>query len=197
MRAITTTEAPCPTSLSSARPARSPAPLSPPPPKTRRCTSPFLPASRAICHRNTPPSRATRLTPPRCKRQCADRTLFIAIHRKPHTVLRRFAVQPRTVFGDAPCLKLSVDGYIIDKPKFCFFNYLLPSPQPSPTGRGSISAVLPAPVHTRKQVFPDSKQALRTVTARHDDCGRFIRQTPPSVVAGSCAPATGRRRRRW
>ena len=36
---------------------------------------------------------------------------FIAIHRKPHTVLRRLAVQPRTVFGDAPCLKLSVDGY--------------------------------------------------------------------------------------
>ena len=37
---------------------------------------------------------------------------FIAIHRKPHTVLRRLAVQLRTVFGDAPCLKLSVDGYI-------------------------------------------------------------------------------------
>ena len=36
---------------------------------------------------------------------------FIAIHRKPHTVLRRLAVQPRTVFDDAPCLKLSVDGY--------------------------------------------------------------------------------------
>ena len=36
---------------------------------------------------------------------------YIAIHRKPHTVLRRLAVQPRTVFGDAPCLKLSVDGY--------------------------------------------------------------------------------------
>ena len=36
----------------------------------------------------------------------------IAIHRKPHTVLRRLAVQLRTVFGDAPCLKLSVDGYI-------------------------------------------------------------------------------------
>ena len=35
----------------------------------------------------------------------------IAIHRKPHTVLRRLAVQLRTVFGDAPCLKLSVDGY--------------------------------------------------------------------------------------
>ncbi|MFC2503017.1 MAG: hypothetical protein ACFN4D_03010 [Cardiobacterium sp.] len=37
----------------------------------------------------------------------------IAIHRKPHTVLRRLTVQPRTVFGDAPCLKLSVDGYKI------------------------------------------------------------------------------------
>ena len=37
---------------------------------------------------------------------------FIAIHRKPHTVLRRFAVQPRTAFSGAPCLKLSVDGYI-------------------------------------------------------------------------------------
>ena len=36
---------------------------------------------------------------------------FIAIHRKPHTVLRRFAVQPRTAFSGAPCLKLSVDGY--------------------------------------------------------------------------------------
>ena len=35
----------------------------------------------------------------------------IAIHRKPHTVLRRFAVQPRTVFSGAPCLKLSVDDY--------------------------------------------------------------------------------------
>ena len=38
----------------------------------------------------------------------------IAIHRKPHTVLRRFAVQPRTVFSGAPCLKLSVDGYKSD-----------------------------------------------------------------------------------
>ena len=37
----------------------------------------------------------------------------IAIPRKPHTVLRRLAVQPRTVFGDAPCLKLSVDGYSV------------------------------------------------------------------------------------
>ncbi len=37
--------------------------------------------------------------------------LIITIHRKPHTVLGRLAVQPRTVFGDAPCLKLSVDGY--------------------------------------------------------------------------------------
>ena len=37
--------------------------------------------------------------------------VFIAIHRKPHTVLRRFAVQPRTVFSDAPCLRLSVYGY--------------------------------------------------------------------------------------
>ncbi|MFC2503856.1 MAG: hypothetical protein ACFN4D_07400 [Cardiobacterium sp.] len=36
---------------------------------------------------------------------------FIAIHRKPHTVLRRFAVQLRTAFSGAPCLKLSVDGY--------------------------------------------------------------------------------------
>ena len=35
----------------------------------------------------------------------------IAIHQKPHTVLRRLAVQMRTVFGGAPCLKLSVDGY--------------------------------------------------------------------------------------
>jgi len=26
--------------------------------------------------------------------------------------VRRLAVQKRTVFGDAPCLKLSVDGYI-------------------------------------------------------------------------------------
>jgi len=26
--------------------------------------------------------------------------------------LRRLAVQMRTVFGDAPCLKLSVEGYI-------------------------------------------------------------------------------------
>ncbi|WP_298079363.1 hypothetical protein [uncultured Cardiobacterium sp.] len=42
---------------------------------------------------------------------------FIAIHRKPHTVLRRLAVQPRTVFGDAPCLKLSVDGYIAVLPE--------------------------------------------------------------------------------
>ena len=36
---------------------------------------------------------------------------FIAVHRKPHTALRRFAVQPRTVFSGAPCLKLSVNGY--------------------------------------------------------------------------------------
>ena len=45
---------------------------------------------------------------------CARQTscAYIAIHRKPHTVLRRLAVQLRTVFGDAPCLKLSVDGYI-------------------------------------------------------------------------------------
>ena len=42
----------------------------------------------------------------------ATAAIVIAIHRKPHTVLRRLAVQPRTAFGDAPCLKLSVDGYI-------------------------------------------------------------------------------------
>ena len=42
----------------------------------------------------------------------AQNHCVIAIHRKPHTVLRRLAVQPRTVFGDAPCLKLSVDGYM-------------------------------------------------------------------------------------
>ena len=51
----------------------------------------------------------------------------IAIHRKPHTVLRRLtghpkkmakpffretrAVQPRTVFSGAPCLKFSADDY--------------------------------------------------------------------------------------
>ena len=40
------------------------------------------------------------------------RALIIAIHRKPHTVLRCLVVQPRTVFDNAPCLKLSVDGYI-------------------------------------------------------------------------------------
>ena len=52
---------------------------------------------------------------------------IIAIHRKPHTVLRRRpgtrkieepffretrAVQRRTAFSGAPCLKLSVYGYI-------------------------------------------------------------------------------------
>ena len=36
---------------------------------------------------------------------------ILAIHRKPHTVLPR-AIQPRTAFSGAPCLKLSVDGYI-------------------------------------------------------------------------------------
>ena len=35
----------------------------------------------------------------------------IAIHRKLHTVLRCLAVQMRTVFGSAPCLKLSVYRY--------------------------------------------------------------------------------------
>jgi len=35
----------------------------------------------------------------------------MAIHRKPHTVLRRFAVLNCTVFSGAPCLKLSVNGY--------------------------------------------------------------------------------------
>ena len=31
---------------------------------------------------------------------------FIAILLKPHTALRRLAVQPRTVFGGAPCMRL-------------------------------------------------------------------------------------------
>ena len=44
--------------------------------------------------------------------RCCGRNV-IAIPRKPHTVLRRLAVQPRTVFGDAPCLKFSVDGYSV------------------------------------------------------------------------------------
>ena len=64
----------------------------------------------------------------------------IAIHRKPHTVLRRLAVQPRTVFGDAPCLKLSVDGYkwggCMGVVAVRFF--LLAPPQPSPTGEGAV-----------------------------------------------------------
>ena len=38
----------------------------------------------------------------------------IAFHRKFHTVLRCLAVQPRTVFGSAPCLKFSVKGYTPD-----------------------------------------------------------------------------------
>jgi len=42
---------------------------------------------------------------------CWHLFLSIAIHRKLHTVLRRLAVQKRTVFGDAPCLKLSVYRY--------------------------------------------------------------------------------------
>ena len=41
--------------------------------------------------------------------------ITIAIHRKPHTVLRCLVVQPRTVFDNAPCLKLSVDGYICER----------------------------------------------------------------------------------
>jgi len=35
----------------------------------------------------------------------------IAIPRKPHTALHLLAVQMRTVFVDATCLKLSVEGY--------------------------------------------------------------------------------------
>ena len=51
-------------------------------------------------------------------------TASIAIHRKPHTVLRRFAVQPRTAFSGAPCLKLSVDGYIADRRHWARCRYI-------------------------------------------------------------------------
>ncbi len=66
----------CPTSSSSAQPARSPAKSSPPPRATRRCISPFSPATRVICPRNTRSSAATRSTPLRCKRRWPGRTSF-------------------------------------------------------------------------------------------------------------------------
>ena len=58
-------------------------------------------------------------------RNCNRQKSNIAIHRKPHTVLRRFAVQPRTVFSGAPCLKLSVDGYMLPLHVASFRPYLL------------------------------------------------------------------------
>ena len=47
-------------------------------------------------------------------RRCTwfDNSPRMAIHRKFHTVLRRFAVQKRAVFSGTPCLKLYVDGDI-------------------------------------------------------------------------------------
>ena len=41
-----------------------------------------------------------------------DFLVIIAIPRKPHTALHLLAVQMRTVFVDAPCLRLSVYRYI-------------------------------------------------------------------------------------
>ena len=69
---------------------------------------------RAIHAKHTAPSGAFFIPPRRSSRRARNKSLkkaLIAIHRKPHTVLHRLAVQPSTAFGDAPCLKLSVDGY--------------------------------------------------------------------------------------
>ena len=69
------------------------------------------------------------------------------------------------------------------------FSRLLPSPQPSPTGRGSISAVLPAPVCARKRVSPDTKQVLMGAgggclfALRPCICGRYPLPSPPPLRA--------------
>ena len=82
----------------------------------------------------------------------------IAIHRKPHTVLRCLAVQLRTVFGDAPCLKLSVDGYmaILTKPRTALHRL---------SGRHRILRGNPPTAgcaSEEKEIFAVSKQALAT-----------------------------------
>ncbi|MFC2406273.1 MAG: hypothetical protein ACFNTM_01060 [Cardiobacterium sp.] len=40
--------------------------------------------------------------------------MAIAILTKPYTALRRFAVQPRTVFSGAPCIELCEYCYIAE-----------------------------------------------------------------------------------
>ena len=69
--------------------------------------------SRQLCSKNDATLPRAGNEDSRLGKGGKDMLAFIAIHRKPHTVLRRLAVQPRTAFGDAPCLKLSVDGYIL------------------------------------------------------------------------------------
>ena len=58
---------------------------------------------------------------------------------------------------------------------------LLPSPQSSPTGRGGISAVLPAPVCARKRVSPDTKQVLMGAGGRLSfrTSAVYLRALPP------------------
>ena len=94
--------------------------------------------------RNGEPCQPQTLLTPLRIRPCAWIVLAvnIAIHRKPHTVLRRLAVQLRTVFGDAPCLKLSVDGYIACAALWLILTALARHGDIAPITPGTTKAVL-------------------------------------------------------
>ena len=147
---------------------------------------PFMPTSENVGHKYPTYDRIIHLN-----HATSVGRPFIAIHRKPHTVLRRLAVQPRTVFGDAPCLKLSVDGYMPTSKASGTSPDLPNSHQKNrPGGRLSVSGPI------RKRFLP----APLAAAPRAARCCRF-----PDILfrcgnrrrSGRSRPARGCRAPRW
>ena len=83
------------------------------------------------------------------------------------------AVQPRTVFSGAPCLKLSVDSYTAHELKLLFFNgFAALSPALSLASQAML-------VPQGKGVFPDSKQVLKRVGGHGGHIMSFSSQILP------------------
>ena len=88
---------------------------------------------------------------------------FIAILLKPHTALRRLAVQPRTVFGGTPCMRLYEYRYTYSTSAQAYVNHpgigcaLAHRPLHSPTSARLSAALLPLPVGLKQLARSERK----------------------------------------
>ena len=119
---------------------------------------------------------------------------FIAILLKPHTALRRLAVQPRTVFGGTPCMRLYEYRYTYSTSAQAYVNHpgigcalahrrcvkhaafmvkprWLPPPQPSPAagfalrGRASFCGISDFHPHNKHSAYTLAHRPLHSPTS--------------------------------